>query len=44
MDVGKITNSAMANTYASKETNKENDVKKYSVSGTRRRRAAPPAR
>ena len=35
MDVGKITNNmgAVANTYASKDTNKDNEVKKYSVSG-----------
>ncbi len=35
MDVGKIANNiaAAANTYVSKETNKDNDVKKYSVSG-----------
>ena len=35
MDVGKLTNNigATAHTYASKEINKDNEVKKYSVSG-----------
>lgn len=35
MDVGKIINNldAMSNIYISKEINKDNEVKKYSVSG-----------